>query len=552
MASSEKIGSVFVEVEPELSSNFGSKISSSAGAFGGKFGGAFMVAAGNIMADVFQQTVKVAVDTFVEGFNNYANFEQLAGGVEKIFDQADQSRIFEDAANAYKDLNLSANQYLEAINQVGAAFSATMGDKKGYEVAREGMKAISDYASGTGRNLDELNSKYALITRATASYQSIADQFSGILPATSKAFLEQAQAAGYLSEEYTKLTDVPIEEYQEAVTKMLTQGVEQLGLAGNTAKETASTISGSLAGLSASWSNFLTALFDKNADIGPYLDALGESIEAAFTNIGAVVDVAVQKLFGLLVQFLTDVSNSIGQVIGDFLVGIARDAEATINQMGQSLSEIWGNLTNMIGNAASNISNAVVNTWSNMLRSLSDIWGNLTSIVSSTFDNIRNTVANVFGNILATASNVWENVKLAITNPIEAAKEFVHNAIEAIKGFFNFNWSLPDLKLPHIVVGDYIDVPVLGRIPNPATLRVDWYAQGGFVDGATLIGAGENGAEMILPSQGTLMDEFAETINSKDDDRLIAWLEYNLGPTINEYTPTLSRRDFDRLARAAI
>ena len=153
--------------------------------------------------------------------NSYSEFEQLAGGAAKIFDEISQTAILQDANNAYKELGLSANQYLAVINDVGAAFAATMGDEAGYEAAKTGLKAISDYASGTGKNVDELSQKFTLITRSTSSYQSIADQFSGILPATSAGFLEQAQAAGILSDSYTKLTEVQIEEYQADVYKMI-------------------------------------------------------------------------------------------------------------------------------------------------------------------------------------------------------------------------------------------------------------------------------------------------------------------------------------------
>ncbi len=108
----------------------------------------------------------------------------------------DTSRILEDAKNAYKDLGMSVNEYLGKINDVGAAFKSTMGDEAGYETARKGLQAISDYATGTGKDIETLSEKFTMITRSTSSYQSIADQFSGILPATSQAFLDQSKACG--------------------------------------------------------------------------------------------------------------------------------------------------------------------------------------------------------------------------------------------------------------------------------------------------------------------------------------------------------------------
>ena len=190
-------------------------------------------------------------------------------------------------------MGLSANQYLAVINDVGATFAATMGDEAGYEAAKTGLKAISDYASGTGKNVDELSQKFTLITRSTSSYQSIADQFSGILPATSAGFLEQAQAAGILSDSYTQLTDVPIAEYQEAVSKMLEKGVEELGLANNTVLESETTISGSLAAMKAAADNFLVALVDDNANVG-------ESFGVLASSVGSFLDNVIPKIWGFI------------------------------------------------------------------------------------------------------------------------------------------------------------------------------------------------------------------------------------------------------------
>lgn len=215
----------------------------------------------------------------------YGNYEQLAGGAKKIFEGIDYSQIDKDAKKAYKELNMSANEYLSAINLAGASFAQTMGSKKGYETARKGMIAIADYASGTGKNINELNQKYQMISRSASVYQSIADQFSGILPQTSKDFLAQAQSAGLLEKKYKKLTDVPVAEYQEAVTKMIEKGVGSLGLLGNTAKESMSTLTGSLAMTKSAWDNLLIGISDDSADFDELIDNLVESASAAGENL---------------------------------------------------------------------------------------------------------------------------------------------------------------------------------------------------------------------------------------------------------------------------
>lgn len=200
--------------------------------------------------------------------------EQLVGGTKKIFDQMDYAQIEKDASEAYKTMNLSARDYLDMMNKVGATFAQTMGDQKGYETAKKGMQAISDYASGTGADISLLNDKFKMITRSTSSYQSIADQFAGILPQTTKDFLEQAQASGFLAKEYKKLTDVPVAEYQQAVSSMLEKGVADMGLLGNTYAESTQTMTGSIAMLKTSWDNFLSG----SGDLGTVVENARHSI----------------------------------------------------------------------------------------------------------------------------------------------------------------------------------------------------------------------------------------------------------------------------------
>lgn len=281
---------------------------------------------------------KSAVDGFAE-------YEQLAGGAAKIFDEMNQADILRDAQNAYKDLGLSANQYLAVINDVGATFAATMGDAAGYEAAKTGLKAISDYASGTGKNVDELSQKFTLITRSTSSYQSIADQFSGILPATSAGFLEQAQAAGVLGGKYKQLTEVPIDEYQAAVSKMLEKGVADLGLANNTMDEAFSTLSGSLAMAKGAWRNLVTGLANDSADLDTLINNFVESVVAATRQIIPTIGKALDGIGTLINEIVPVALDLIPKIIVEFLPKIAESSVKIVTTMGNA---IFDNLDKVI------------------------------------------------------------------------------------------------------------------------------------------------------------------------------------------------------------
>ena len=341
-----------------------------------------------------------------QAINGFSEYEQLAGGAQKIFDQMDYSKIATDANNAYKELGLSANQYLSVINDVGATFAATMGDEAGYEAAKTGLKAISDYASGTGKNVDELSQKFTLITRSTSSYQSIADQFSGILPATSDAFLEQAQAAGILSDNYTKLTEVPIDEYQAAVSQMLQQGVTDLGLANNTMNEAFSTLSGSLSMAKGAWSNLVTGLADDSANLDMLIGNFVESVGAVATNLIPKIGTALNGASKLVRDLIPVIVQEIPVLIEENLPVLAEAAISIV----QSLVDGIGQNQEMLMTAAFNTITFLTTSIISMLPQIVQLGLNL--LVS-----LANGIANSLPTLIPTIIGVVLQIVNTLTNP---------------------------------------------------------------------------------------------------------------------------------------
>lgn len=273
------------------------------------------------------------VGASVKGFSE---MEQLSGGAKKIFDEMDYSEIEKDAVNAYNQMNMSAQEYLTAINNVGATFASTMGDKKGYDTAKKGLQAISDYATGTGADINLLTEKYKMITRSTSSYLSIADQFSGLLPQTTDGFLKQAQASGYLSLEYKKLTDVPVDEYQQAITNMLEKGVKNMGLLGNTSAEAAKTISGSFLATKSALSNFISGVGGVD-EVVSSMTNLGTNIVNAIKTMGPkIVTGLVEITKGLMPQIPILINSLLPTLITgavDLMNSLVQQAPTIINTL---------------------------------------------------------------------------------------------------------------------------------------------------------------------------------------------------------------------------
>jgi hypothetical protein len=414
----------------------------------------------------------------IDGFSEY---EQLAGGAQKIFDQMDYSRIATDAQNAYKELGLSANQYLAIINDVGATFAATMGDEAGYEAAKIGLKAISDYASGTGKNVDELSQKFTLITRSTSSYQSIADQFSGILPATSAAFLEQAQAAGILSNNYKKLTDVPIDEYQAAVAQMLEQGVKELGLYNNTVNEAFSTLSGSLAMAKGAWSNLVTGLADDSADFGLLIGNFVESGSAVATNL-------VPR-------------------IGTALSGIGQLVENLAPVLANSLPDMVESLLPTLLNAAVNLVSSLASALPNLLESMLPV---AIDAVLSVIMSLLNVISGNIGKFLQIGIDAIVQIVSGIS---EALPQIIESAVTIITELINTLTSPENLSLLLDTAMVLIENIVVGLIDNlPALVEAAIQLVQNLVDFVTEPGNLEKLINMAVNMVTTIMDGFVGAI----------------------------------------
>lgn len=390
---------------------------------------AWTVAKGQLMADGIKAGTKALYDFGKQAINSFAEYEQLAGGAQKIFDQMDYSKIAQDANNAYKELGLSANQYLSVINDVGATFATTMGDEAGYEAAKTGLKAISDYASGTGKNVNELSQKFTLITRSTSSYQSIADQFSGILPATSAGFLEQAQAAGILSDKYTQLTEVPIAEYQDAVSKMLEQGVADLGLANNTMDEAFSTLSGSLAMAKGAWSNLVTGIADDSADLDMLIGNFVESVGAVATNLIPKIDTALNGASKLISDIIPVIVQEIPSLIEENLPVLAGAAVGIIQSLIDGISQNRGMLFETILEVITFLSSSFIT----MLPQIVELGLNLiVSLANGIAESLPELVPTIVDVVLQIVMTLIENVSLLVDAAVNLISALAEGLIAAL------------------------------------------------------------------------------------------------------------------------
>lgn len=288
---------------------------------------------------------------------------------------------------------------------------------------------------------------------------------------------------------------------------------ERWELLKNKATEALEPIGGALMdGASKAMEKFTEAL--DNVD-PTFFDQLAEGV-AGFIEGGA-------QLLIDGIQWVIDNKDSIAEGITGFIEGvqgaidvisnIADVIGTTFTVAGEVLGSVFALMSGDADGAAQGIANAaniigeklgfpglgdnVMGIFDNIQKFMEDPVGTAMGAIQGFAEDIMDFLG--FGGLVDTVSGIFTDIQKFMEDPVGNAARAIDGFISDILGSFNFQWSLPELRLPHIVVGEYIDVPVLGTIPNPATLRVEWYAQGGIFNAASIIGVGEAGPEAVLP-----------------------------------------------------
>lgn len=185
MAKGTQVGTAYVEVVPKLGGNgaadVGKQIESGidgkaigskggAGILAGFKASAVGVAVGNLISTGILSAVSAATDgikAVIGGaFNNYADYEQLVGGVDKLFGDASQ-RLQDYAAEAYKTSGMSANQYMEQVTSFSAALINDLGGDTAAaaDMADVAMRLMSDNVNTFGSDAESVQNAIMGLSR---------------------------------------------------------------------------------------------------------------------------------------------------------------------------------------------------------------------------------------------------------------------------------------------------------------------------------------------------------------------------------------------------
>lgn len=258
--------------------------------------GASKVAKGFAVVGAAAATAFTAIST--AAVNSYAEYEQLAGGVETLFkDSADVLIGYAD--RAYQTAGLSANDYMATVTSFSASLLQSLGGDTAAaaDYADQAIIDMSDNANKMGTSMEMIQNAYQGFAKQNYTMLDNLKLGYGGTKEEMQRLLDDAEKLSGLEFDISSFADV---------TRAIHVIQTELGITGTTALEASSTIQGSFASMKGAWKNLLTGMADENQNFDVLLEnfikSIGTVMENLLPRISVVLGGVLKLVEGLLPQ----------------------------------------------------------------------------------------------------------------------------------------------------------------------------------------------------------------------------------------------------------
>ena len=339
----------------------------------------------NGITEIGKTAANMAVSIGKASLDSYADYEQLVGGVETLY--KDSAGIIENyAKDAYKNVGLSANDYMETSTSFAAALvSSLSGDtEKAAEMANTAISDMSDNANKMGTNISSIQDAYNGFAKQNYTMLDNLKLGYGGTQAEMKRLIKEAAAMTDTQKELGVTVDSTSMSYANIVQAIHVVQAN-MGIMGTTSKEAATTIQGSTASMKSAWENLLTGIADPEQDFQTLVDNLVDSVITAGNNIIPRIKEIVPTLIDGLSELVTQ--------LAPYVSGVIMELEPTIEEGLQSLfgglSSVASELQPIVADVFSFFGDAIISGLTSAIEN-SDF-----SFLLDIFDNVKTAAEEV-------------------------------------------------------------------------------------------------------------------------------------------------------------
>jgi hypothetical protein len=330
---------------------------------------------------------------------NYAEYEQLVGGVDTLFKQASDT-VQQYAANAYKTAGMSANEYMNTVTSFSASLIQSLGGdtEKAAVVADQAITDMSDNANKMGTSIDMIQNAYQGFAKQNFTMLDNLKLGYGGTKEEMERLLKDAQKISGIKYDISSFADIT-----EAIHVMQ----EEMGIAGTTAAEASETIEGSINSMKSAWSNLVTGLADENSDLDKLINNFADSTATAAKNIIPRVEqtlIGVGTLISKLAPVIGEaVPRLVTNVLPSLLSAGVKLVSGIVEGIASSLPQVLEAGTSLLSQLTTGIENGLPDMMSRLPQIIDDflnfITENLPSILEKGVEMLNSLVNGIINSI---------------------------------------------------------------------------------------------------------------------------------------------------------
>lgn len=397
--------------------------------------------------------------------DGYAGYEQLEGGVKKLFGKDAQKLVVEYAKNAYKTAGLSANEYMDTVTSFSASLISSLGNDT-VAAAKYADIAITDMADNAntfGTSMEDIQNAYKGFSKQNYTMLDNLKLGYGGTQKEMERLLEDASKLSGVKYNISNFSDII-----EAIHVIQ----DNQGIAGTTKAEAEKTISGSVNAAKAAWQNLLSGLADGNQDIDQLVNNLADSVMKAVNRIVPRLQTMAPRLVQAVQTLVSTLAPQLPGIINSVLPAMIEAATTLIGGLADVLPDLLGSIIDVLPNVVKQIGGALRKLFPSLLKTFKTLIGkidfkglgtaigsglksivtNLPQILSDignaikwTWENIaypliQGIFKGIFGidlpdwdKVAESISDWWEDVKTAVGGALEIAFKAIGDALTSAK-----------------------------------------------------------------------------------------------------------------------
>ena len=361
------------------------------------------IQAGKLLAKGIAVGVAGAGALVAKSITNYADYEQLVGGVDTLFKDS-SGTVQKYADNAYKTAGLSANEYMDTVTSFSASLIQSLGGNTGAaaEYANMAITDMSDNANKMGTDMSSIQDAYQGFAKQNYTMLDNLKLGYGGTQEEMKRLLKDAEALSGQKFDISSYADVV-----EAIHVIQ----ENMGIAGTTSKEASETISGSFASMKAAWSNTLTSLILGGDDFDRCVENLVESAKTFGKNIMPALMKALEGVGSLIEELAPIIEAELPKLIDTLLPPLIKAATALINGLIIALPDIISTLIDELPGVLQQVWEGIREAFGDVpgLDKVEMFFGKLIGFFEDNADTIKKVVPALLG--LVAAFKLFNKIK---------------------------------------------------------------------------------------------------------------------------------------------